>query len=279
MTPIVDFGKELLRSFDLDPIYIALNRIELPEYKRARWLVAYWCFYHAGVASWMSDVRRGGDYYWGYMDNAARNILSAPTPQKTWPRGTERRHFRGKAAVRAVAELASCYPDAIYMLDYLCDAGPLDIKSVMERAQTHTMFGPWIAFKVADMLDAVWGVEVDQRDVSAFLYDSPRKSIEECCANDEVEIMCTKEDEPVKAMGWLQHQLRNYRIPHKLKMAPDYFALETIWCKHYSHRHGHYPLYKDIKEIRHGLEPWVEHSRTAGLFLEAMPKAPLFGRS
>src|SRR3546814_4979767 len=53
------FGSHLLRSGDLDPIYIALVQARrsgaFSEAQLLLWLLAYVCFYHAGVASWMSE--------------------------------------------------------------------------------------------------------------------------------------------------------------------------------------------------------------------------------
>src|SRR5262249_13888900 len=74
-----------------------------------------------------------------------------------------------------------------------------------------------------------------------------------------------------KALFWLAEQLNDCLIPHKPGQRPDWFSLETVWCKHLSHVHGHYPVGKDICEIRHGLEPWLESSPTAKRFLTAMP--------
>jgi len=72
-------------------------------------------------------------------------------------------------------------------------------------------------------------------------------------------------------MVCLGRQLEDCRIPHKPGQPPDWFSLETVWCKHLSHQHGHYPLYHDINEIRHGLDPWLKSSPTVGRFLAAMP--------
>src|SRR5690606_2202452 len=38
---IVPFAQHLLRTGDLDPIYLALNKVQWPEAQKYRWLVAY----------------------------------------------------------------------------------------------------------------------------------------------------------------------------------------------------------------------------------------------
>lgn len=263
---VVELGEQLFKSGDLDPIYLGLLGSELPTDQLSRWLVSYFCFYHAGFASLASENR--GKKFWKVMMEAAVNETSAPGGGR-WPRGSERRHFRGKAAVNTINYLEKRYgttPEG--MIEFLL-AGPMDVRSVMNRVKTHHLFGEWISFKAADMIDAVIGIRVDQSDVSVFLYDSPRISIEENIAKGVV-----PHPDLNAAMGWLQRQLKCCRIPHRLDDSPDWFSLETVWCKHLSHMHGHYPLYKDITEIRHGLVAWLKHSNTAQRFLLTMPDLP-----
>lgn len=271
---LTGFGKLLFTSGDLDPVYLSINRLRLPPDQLGRWLVAYFCFYSSGFASYASERR--GKAYWDLLAQAAENTTVTPYGER-WPRGVERRHFRGAPAVKAVGVLRKRYGNAPEgMVDYLSD-GPMDVKAVIERACTHPMFGGWIGFKVADMLDAVVGAKVDQSDVSVFLYDTPHKSI---LVNLEAGVIPAPnrkkdQDAPLEyAMRWLQRQLKDYRIPHKPKEGPDWFALETVWCKHLSHMHGHYPIHNDIREIRHGIGPWIRHSATARKFFLGMPKLP-----
>ena len=147
------------------------------------------------------------------------------------------------------------------MVERIAD-GPRDIRSVIGRAKNHPQFGPWIAFKVADMLDAVVGVTVLQNDLSLFLYQTPRDFI---CEN-------LPDASPEQAMRWLADQLGDCRIPHKPESPPDWFSLETVWCKHLSHRRGHYNVGHDTAEIKRGLMPWRKVSQTANEFLRCMPQ-------
>lgn len=267
---VVPFGKQLFASKDLDPIYPALIGVNLMREPLAKWLISYWLFYSAGGACWASELPR--KEFWKQLAVAAEN--AEPTPfGGRWPRGSERRHFRGAVAVEAVKRLEKRYgnqPEGF--LDYLCD-GALDVKSVVARAREHYLFGSWIAFKVADMLDAVWGASVVQDDLTVFLYDTPRQSIVEKWKAKEIPITATDESTAlVKAMEWLRRELRESRIPHKPGQSPDWFSLETVWCKHLSHMHGHYPLGKDITEITHGLQDWKKFSPTAVGFAKQMPR-------
>lgn len=273
MLDLTTFGRQLFKTADLDPVYVALDRkVQGHIYL---WLLAYWCFYNAGFACWASQ-RETPKAFWKAMRSAAENTTPTPAGGR-WPRGSERRHFRGASAIRAVAELEKRYgnnPEGFF--DHVL-SGPMDVVSVMGRVQDHYLFGSWISFKVVDMLDAVLREPIEQTDVEVFLYDTPRKSIVENLAEGVVKIKRTGDDAKdfPAAMVWLQRELSDCRIPHKPKKAPDFFSLETVWCKHHSHRTGHYPIGKDIREIRHGMADWVKHSTEAAAFLKAMPAEPV----
>ncbi|HVX90861.1 MAG TPA: hypothetical protein VHC20_04500 [Candidatus Paceibacterota bacterium] len=268
---VVPFGRQLFETADLDPVYVALQHASLDKTQLARWLVSYWLFYSSGFACWASEI--DGRHFWRALEVAAENEQPTPFGER-WPRGSERRHFRGKVAVEAVKRLRGQYDAPLEFLDYLTE-GAADVQSVIDRARQHYLFGDWIAFKIADMLDAVWEYPVDQSDVSVFLYKTPRDSILESWRDGTVPIDAdTEEAGLADAMDWLRKQLQDCRIPHRKRERPDWFSLETVWCKHASHMHGHYPLMKDTREIRHGLQPWTPLARTARTFLAGMPKEP-----
>lgn len=268
---VAEFGRALFHTGDLDPVYLALPPAVKDSRQLDRWLVAYWCFYSAGAACWLSEKRGNEFFFW--LDVAAKNIKPTPFGER-WPRGTERRHFRGQHAIRAVAELKYRYDDYPEGMVEQLTFGPMDIRSVIARAREHRMFGDWIAFKIADMIDGVLGEPVKQDDLQVFLYDTPRKSILEHWRAGLLPTIKAGHNENTvleKGMYWLQKELSDCEIPHKEGQKPDWFSLETVWCKHHSHLTGHYPLYKDIHEIRHGLQPWLRHSKTAVRFLANMP--------
>lgn len=267
---IISFGRHLFKSGDLDPIYLGLQQVEFDSRQLARWLIAYWTFYNAGFACYASAFE--GSAFWCVLEIAAENTTLTPFG-KRWPRGAERRHFRARAAIEAVQALKARYgvkPED--MLEMLC-TGSLAVGEVIKRALDHVGFGPWIGFKIADMLDAVWVPgQILQNDLSLFLYDTPRQSIDECYANDVLERLPRPNmDRYEYAMSWLEVQLRDCRVPHKPKSPPDWFSLETVWCKHLSHKHGFYHLYKDTDEIAHGLQLWCACASAASRFMQGLP--------
>ena len=73
---IRDFGDALIETQDLDPIYSAITGARLPKPQLYRLLLAYWCFYHLGAASWISEWE--GKQFWDWMRSAAENKTATP---------------------------------------------------------------------------------------------------------------------------------------------------------------------------------------------------------
>lgn len=271
---IEEFGRHLLTSGDLDPVYIALNKCQFSEPVRNRWLTAYCAFYSAGFACYASE-RNDPEDYWNILMVAAQN--TTPTPYGgRWPRASERRHFRGGQAVAAINDWQLGYLDRPEeMMKFISEGAP-SFKDILDRAKRHRSVGTWMGFKLVDLVDACMGVEIDQSDLSLFFYEAPKKSLfrlwREKMGYDE-KVMPKDEQVVIKGMvDWLLNELKDCTIPHKPGKPLDMFCVETIWCKFQSHLNGHYPLFNDIDEITHGLEPWLGYSENARLFNEMMPK-------
>jgi hypothetical protein len=230
---VVEFGNALLRTGDLDPIYIMLHRAGLVRHLLLRWCLAYWCFYHAGTACRIVDAHSLD--FWRQMRRADR---------EKWPRGTERRHFRGAASAKSIEYLACRFPDpsvAVYAV-----IAPT-FSEVAKRVQFWPGFGPWIAFKVADMLDRVLSVPVDFADCELGVYSEPRAGA----------ALVAKEQGLAQDLGstvrWLLSQMW-WTAPPRHDRPLNIQEAETILCKYKAHKAGHYPIGKDTREIRHALE-------------------------
>lgn len=270
---IEPFGRHLLRSGDLDPIYLALHRVEWDFAQKKRWLVAYWCFYSAAVASYLSTPGHEADF-WQWMKKAAEN--TEPCVAGRWPRGHERRHFRGAQGVRAVAELAERYPHPEQMVDALVLGGH-HFKDVAQIAMGHRGFGPWISFKICDMLDRCmsWQVLFDRDDV--FMFDSPKEAAlmlwaERAGYSGSVYVRPKDEKGAVNTVvDHLCQVFKSYKAPPLDDRPVNIQEVETILCKWKSHLSGHYPLNNDIDEINVGLRPWVTTSIACHQFHAAMP--------
>ncbi len=258
------FGKHLLRSNDLDPIYVALRHLLDTQWGHTRvkrWLVAYWCFYHAGFACYASGSMPSK--FWDVMNLAAENLKSAP-PGGRWPRGSERRHARGGQGIKMVEHLESTYRTPEMMVDTILD-GPRDFASVRKRVKTHYLFGDWIAFKVGDMLERVLHEHVDFSEADVFMFKDPVKGAELVWDSwgwdAELDIP--------EVVLQLKREFKEFKAPPDYNRPIGLQEVETILCKWKSHLNGHYPLNNDITEIREGLEGW---GTAADTFLSFMPE-------
>jgi hypothetical protein len=279
---IETFGHHLLSRGDLDPIYTALVSAEkvgdFSGPQLSRWLLAYWCYYHAGVASFMSE--KEGEEFWHWMEVAALNEKETPAGGR-WPRGHERRHFRAKIALDSVADLRARYPDRpeemAQRLGARFENERLPFKVVSDRAQQHKGFGPWIGFKIADMLDRVLGVPVDFDNAAVFMFKDPEKAAMMLWELREApkypEGAKPKREAILNGVAeYLIGHFSDFAAPPLADRPVNIQEVETVLCKWKSHMNGHYPLWNDIREINTGLAPWAERSPAARAFLNHMPK-------
>jgi hypothetical protein len=247
--PAVAFGRALLDSLDLDPIYVMLARSGLDRPALARWCLAYWCYYHAGVASRVADAPD----FWGAMARADR---------EKWPRGAERRHFRGAAAAAALDALARRFPRPEAAVASL-PAGPAP--AVMAAVRGWRGFGPCSAIKVADMLDRVLGVPVDWWGTDLAFYAEPAAA-----ALLVARLEGLPADVPT-VVNWLLDRLPGRLAPPTFDRRLGPAEVETILCKFKAHHAGRYPVGKDTREIRRGLAGW---GPTAERLAPCLPDPP-----
>lgn len=279
---IEKFGRHLITTGDLDPIYIAASKMDWTAAQRNRFLVAYWCMYHAGVACFLSELE--GMDFWAMLHRAAVNEIgpasSNYSTDERWPRGHERRHWRGMQAVASYKELMDRYgQNPEEMVEYigmtdLPQAGPIPFAVINERAQEHRGFGPWISFKIGDMLDRLGIMPIDFTEGEIFIFKDPAKAAERLYREragigENVQVkMHVVIPEIVK---YLIHEFRDLKAPPINDRPIGLQEVETVLCKWKSMMNGHYRPYNDINEISDGLSPWTESSETARLFLENMP--------
>lgn len=282
LSEVIEFGEALIRTGDLDPVYIALVNAARdgkgsvnPNYPLAkpgqvqRLLLAYFCFYHLGVAAYISEYE--GVEFWDVMEQAAENQMSPNGTDSAikfdrWPRGSERRHFRGGKCVRAVQNMRKFSKDkpdagAEYIIGFLYQmAHMVDFTGLMNSVQAFPMMGPWIAFKAADVLERVLGAPVEfPNDILTF-YKEPRVAL------DLVDLS------PELAANKLLSHFQNTLAPplHSPRIRKcNIQEVETICCKWKSSLGGHYWVGKDIHEIRQGLKGW---GATANILLHWTPR-------
>jgi hypothetical protein len=237
---IIDFGEQLLAAGDLDPVYPILKQYPFNPYLQQRAIVAYALFYDIGAAIYLAEQPD----FWDAVRIAAENTTLSPAGTR-WPRSSERRHFRGKKSVDAVDELARHYPNPEDLLDYIFDAGgPLN--EVMDRVRTLPQFGPWIAFKLADIGERVLGIPITFPNDLGLLYDSPRKALED--------LSSTVVASPEEIWDVLVKYFARFQAPPGNDRPCGPQEVETILCKYGSYLSGHYYVGKDVHEVLESLK-------------------------
>lgn len=251
---VIEFGRRLIVSDDLDPLYVALWNAGLDRETLCRWLVAYWCYYHAGLCCWICDQR---DFF--------GTLLRVAEGGTDYPRGTERRHFRGDLAITSVKQLKEDFKSAYDLIEWLGYGGPTASGIVKRVKQLHG-FGEWISWKVPDMMDRLdlARVEFVDRDVD-LMFKSSKDGAYKTCEACEIE----SADQLMAAHRYLIRKLGTLKSPPRYERCINVQETETIFCKWKSHLSGHYPLGKDTHEIRRGLAEWGR-SKTSQALLRGM---------
>jgi Alpha-glutamyl/putrescinyl thymine pyrophosphorylase clade 2 len=245
---LTEFGEMLLRLGDLDPVYpVLLSSIRPNRDKLRRTILAYALFYDLGAAFYLASRKD----FWSGVLIAARNEAANPTPFGTrWPRGAERRHFRGKKCVLAVDELAAAFPLPEQLIAKLIEPGG-ELKEVMDRLQNLPQFGPWIAFKLADIGERVLEAPIRfPPHLDGSLYASPLFTVRLLASREGIA--------PEEIWDRALAHFAKFAAPPRNERACGAQEVETVFCKYGSYLKGHYYPGKDLKEIRHSLKRW-EH--------------------
>ena len=244
MLELEDFGKSLLDAGDLDPVYVLLWNAELDRETTKKWLLAYWAFYHVGTASWITEQAD----YWRAFGAAARS--------KEYPRSPERRHFRGENAIKATAYLAAVGVDDLFAeferMDCESGEGGIPLADVLEYVQEWVGFGPWISFKVADMLERLNICRIRFDTAAVALFDSPADGARLARERYDAERIDGQPDGDW-AIERILEVLGDTLAPPRYERRINAQEAETILCKWKSHAGGHYEVGEDIKACRAGL--------------------------
>lgn len=236
-----EFGKHLLTTQDLDPVYTVLagavhHHGTMGNDQLLRFCLAYWCFYSVGVAAWISEAKTKKTFF-ERMQHA--DVMKLP-------RGKERRHFRGQQSAAAIRELAdlNTSPENIVTDMAIHDT----FRDVERKLKNYRGFGPWMTFKVADMAERVIGHPVSFEDCELDMYREPVRGaalIEHGDPDADVDLKAV-----VKK---LMKEFGKYEAPPFHDRTVGLQEIETILCKYKSHHNGHYPLMNDIHEVGHSL--------------------------
>lgn len=244
---VYEFGARLLETNDLDPIYLMLHCVNVDKDQMQLWLLAYWCFYHSGTASWIVDQPD----YWEAMFKAAGS--------KDYLRCSERRHFRGDNALNSVSYLSQ--EDVEQRLNPIMNGTQIPANEVMAYVKQWTGFGPWIAFKVADMIERLGFAQVlfDVNNIEIF--KSPREGAELMYL-----MYGDPKIKPTNIVSWainkILQKLNPFKAPPRYERLINVQEAETILCKWHSYMNGHYIIGEDIEALKKSLTHYKD-SRTS----------------
>jgi hypothetical protein len=241
-----EFGEALLKREDLDPVYPVLLPYAIADRNRARRaILAYALFYDIGAALYLASQ---GDFWYAVL-LAAENTPEHPTPHGTrWPRSAERRHFRGEKCVEAVRRLASRFTKPELFSEELIEPGG-ELKEVIDRLHNLPQFGPWIAFKLADIGERVLEAPITfPQWLDGSLYSSPLFTVRLLAQLEEAS--------PREVWDRALRHFSQFSAPPRHERGCGAQEIETIFCKYGSYLKGHYYVGKDTKEVAHSLKRW-----------------------
>jgi len=257
-----EFGRALLTTEDLDPVYSMLVKSGIPRRVLRRWCLAYWCYYHVGVASRIAESNN----FWAAMCKAH---------DEKWPRGTERRHFRGESSYNAIKYMME-YGTPEHVIDDMT-AGD-DFATVAANVKAFPYFGPWIAFKVADMKERCLGEKCDFPISSLDIFKDPSVGAAMVRHSKTSKKPVPKKMDPLPAnevhqiVRVLLTDFRNFKAPPLFDRPVGAQEVETILCKWKSHIRGHYPVGKDSREYQHALDGWGDLAKALKPHLPVVPE-------
>lgn len=190
MTKLIDtwqeFAEITIKTNDLDPMYsviYGLNRSK-PRDWMGRFIMYFLLFYDAGGAADEADAGSNDSEEWW----ATLKMLAADPKTK---RGTERRHFRGENARKAIENLRNRPINQPWaMLEHMYDqetglgtALPQPITYTnfynrMTTAYAGTQFGPYFIWKLYDIFNVCLGMPISLSRDEALKYmpEEPRKA-------------------------------------------------------------------------------------------------------
>lgn len=219
-----EFANILFKLEEADPGYMLLARAKLTYGQKLRYVLAWCTFYNPGIAAIASEYK-GSDFY-QYL----RNVY--PTAK----RGSERRHFRGQAGLKALAQWEAAHPNPEDMVEYCFGSTYMQVRRNM---QNMAQMGEYFYWKMADIQDSVFGLPVDFTGCERYMPKVPKQGAEiinslehQQFVNGQYEledVMSTITEH----VGKLKHPFK----PHRPLMLQE---AETVCCVFKQHVSGKY---------------------------------------
>lgn len=249
----VQFGRQLLLTQDLDPVYTMVYRSNIPQEAKARFCLAYWCFYNVGIAGEVAAAPSIENYF-----ERLRVGL------KNDKRGTERRFFWGKQAENCIDWLQE-RGDPAETVSWIFSTR--DLPLINKRINQIPAFGPWIAWKIADMGERVLGYAVDFSDAVDYLFKDPVQGAAQIFWGDWRQPI--SDEELRETIAALDRAFQGMLAPPLHDRPINLQEIETVFCKYKAFRKKVYWVGKDIRDVTNKLEGYRGY---APLFRMSIPR-------
>lgn len=154
------FAEVMFKLEDADPGYMLLKRAELDRATKLRYVLAWCTYYNPGIAA-VACQFQGAKFY--------QYLLSVYPSAK---RASERRHFRGQAGLKALAQWQERFPKPEAMIEATYGTSYLEVrKNMKDMAQ----MGDYFYWKLADIWDTVFDEVVDFTGCEKYMPKVPQQ--------------------------------------------------------------------------------------------------------
>jgi len=242
------FANLMFELEDADPGYMLLARAKMDEAKKLRYILGWCTFYNPGLAARASDFQ-GAAFY-----EFLRSIF--PTAK----RATERRHFRGQAGLKALAQWQSLYPKPEAMVEACFAKSYMGVRKNMQHM---AQMGDYFYWKLADIQDTVFHHPVDFTGSAKYMPKLPKQGaliIGDMENSFELEETMSIID---RHIGVLDHPFSPKR---KLKLQES----ETVACVFKQHWNGNYKFSFRSGKAYKRLVSMMDETPTAQVLLNGL---------
>ena len=242
--PWPKFAELTVKTDDLDPVYVGLQRCNMPEDMLMRWCAAFVTYYHMGTAGKLCLYE--GDEFWTKLWES----------YDTAPRAAERRHFRGNSGRKAIKQWINTYktPEAFF-------AACMQPSFMKLLKKNIPQVGTYFTWKCMDLREAVFGYAVDWTGAENHMVTLPTQGLE----------IIYPGVKPSVALLQVVDNINHLKAPPRYSRACGVAEAETIACMIKGYYKNGKTIGHDIMEKRRDLEGYGEVS---DLILAHMPKEP-----
>jgi Alpha-glutamyl/putrescinyl thymine pyrophosphorylase clade 2 len=241
------FATAMFKLEDADPGYMLLARAEMDHAKKLRYIMAWCTFYNPGLAAHASDFQ-GGKFY---------EFLRYVYPHAK--RASERRHFRGQAGLKALAQWQSLYPKPEAMVEACFASSYLGVRKNMQHM---AQMGDYFYWKLADIQDTVFHKPVDFTGCEKYMPKVPKQGADMIGDMENVFDLEAIMGIVTKHIGKLDHPFTERKL--KLQEA------ETVCCVFKQHVVGDYKFgFRSAKAYKR-LKGMVNETKTAQVLLDGL---------